>query len=98
MANEQSKKNYFDDFLAAKFEHIDYMFGQFREDVRGMRTDLSDFKNDVSSENRKMKNTLIATMVRTGIGVVLGLGAIVFAATQINTAWLTTSVQMFKHQ
>ncbi len=36
------------------------------------------------------KSGLIKAMMTTGIGVVLGLGAIVHAASQINTGWLTT--------
>jgi len=87
MANEQSGKNYFDDFLKAKFEHIDFIFGQIRDDVQSIK-----------SENKQTRNTVIIT----GLSVVLSLGAIImgmiYATAQINTAWLTSLAQIFKNQ
>lgn len=94
MANQQTEKNYFDDFLKAKFEHIDYIFGQIREDVHSLKSEFSEVKAD----NKATRKTVIATGVSVVLSLLAIIGGMIYATAQINTAWLTALAQIFKNQ
>lgn len=96
MTSQENSKSYFNEFLEARFKHIDYVLGEFKEEAKGIRSDMDMLRKEIHQD---AKNTRITTII-TGITVVMGIGAIMVSVlltvAQIQTSWLTAFAQILQ--
>lgn len=94
---EQSE--YFDKFLAEKFQHIDESVKQIDQKVERIIEDNQTFKkeirveikteiDEIKSDNKNTRRWIFGTVVGTGLTVLLGLAALLLTFVQIQNSWM----------
>jgi uncharacterized membrane protein YcjF (UPF0283 family) len=79
---------YFDKFLAEKFQHIDESIKHIDQKVDEIVKDNKEFKDEIKADNKATRRWIFGTVVGTGITVLFGLAAILLTFIQIQNSWM----------
>lgn len=92
---EVELSNYFDKFLAEKFNHIDESVKHIDEEVKKIDQKVNEsiednkaLRAEIKADNQNTRRWIFGTVVGTGLTVLLGLAAILFTFVQIQNSWM----------